>query len=88
LVWFGFLQQFLGELQWSNVAQRAMGPYIVVLPSPVFDHNWRLGQSPKLLSVKAFLSEASVEALHVSVLPRASRFYVECLDPLLGKPVA
>ena len=46
MVWFGFLQQFLRELQWSNVAQRVMGPYIVALPSPVFDHNSCLGQSP------------------------------------------
>jgi hypothetical protein len=65
-----------------------MRPYIVVLPSPVFDYNSRLGQSPKLLSVKAFLSEASVEALHISVLPRASWLYIERLDLLLGKPVA
>jgi hypothetical protein len=50
MVWFGFLQQFLRELQWSNVAQRVMGPYIVVLPSPVFDYNSRLGQSPELLA--------------------------------------
>ena len=65
-----------------------MGPYIVVLPLSVFDYHSSLGQSPKILSVKAFLSEASIEAFHVSILPRAYRLYVERLDPILGKQVA
>jgi len=65
-----------------------MRPYIVVLPSPVFDYYSSLGQSPELFSIEAFLSEARVEAHHVSVLPRASRLDVEGLDPLIGQPVA
>ena len=88
MVRFGFLRQLLSELQRSNIAQRAMGAYVVVLPSLVFDYHSSLGQSPKLLAVEAFLSEASVEALDVSVLLRASRLDVERLDPLLGKPAA
>ena len=63
MVRFGFLRQLLSELQRSNIAQRAMGAYVVVLPSLVFDYHSSLGQSPKLLAVEAFLSEASVEAL-------------------------
>ncbi len=50
MVWFGFLQQFLRELQWSDVAQRVMALYIVVLPSLVFDYHSCLGQSPELLA--------------------------------------
>lgn len=87
MVRFGFLWRFLGELQRSHVAQRAMWPDVVVLPSPVFDYHSSLGQSPELLSIEAFLSEARIEALHVSVLPRASRLDVERLDSLLGQPV-
>ena len=85
---FGFLRQFLGELQRSNVAQRAIGPYVVLPPSPALDRNSSLAQSPKLLAVEAFLPEASVEAFHVSVLPRTSKLYVKRLDPILGKAVA
>lgn len=66
------LQQFLRELQWINGAQRAMGRYIVVYPSPVFDFHSRFGQSPKLLTAKASLSKTRVEALHTSILRRAS----------------
>lgn len=88
---FGFLRQFLSELQRGNTAQRAMGAYVVVLPSPVFDCHSSLGQSPKLLAVEALLSETRVEALHVSPAaagPGASRLFVERLDPILGKPAA
>jgi len=65
-----------------------MGVYVVVLPSPVFDCHRSLGQSPKLLAVEALLLETRVEAFHLSVLPGASRLYVERLDPILGKLAA
>ena len=63
-----------------------MGPYVVVLPSPVLYHHSILGQSPKLLSVEGFFSKAGVETLHVSILPWASWLDVEGLNPLFGKP--
>ena len=51
-----------------------MRPEGVVFPAVVLDDHAGFGERPELLPVKAFIAEASVEALHIAVLPRAAGF--------------
>ena len=83
--WLGFLF-FLCESDRGDVAQRAVGPDVVVLPTPIFEHYPGLGQSPELFSIQAFFAQAGIEALDVAILPRASRRDVEGPDLVLGQP--
>ena len=63
-----------------------MRPALVVVVPIVLDDNAGLGEGPYLLSVKAFVPEASVEGLYEAVLPGTSGFYVDRLDLLFGQP--
>lgn len=64
-----------------------MRPEGVVFPAEVLDDHAGFGERPELLTVEAFVPEASVEALHVAVLPRAAGFDVDRLDPILRDPL-
>jgi len=64
-----------------------MRPEGVVFPAVVLDDHAGFGERPELLTVEAFVTEASVEALHIAVLPRAAGFDVDRLDPVLGEPL-
>ena len=59
-----------------------MRPEGVVFPAVVLDDHAGFGERPELLTVEAFVTEASVEALHIAVLPRAAGFDVDRLDPV------
>ena len=60
-----------------------MRPEGVVFPAVVLDDYAGFGEGPELFPVKAFIAQASVEALHIAVLPWAAGFDVDRLDPVL-----
>jgi len=64
-----------------------MRPEGVVFPAEVLDDDACLGECPELLSVEAFVPEASMEAFYVTVLPRTAGFDVDRLDPILREPL-
>jgi hypothetical protein len=72
----------LSELDGTDVAKGAVRVDVVILPTPVTDNQSCFGQSPQLFAVKIPLTEASMEALDVSVLPRTARFDIQSLDSL------
>ena len=63
-----------------------MRPEGVVFPAVILDHHAGFGECPELLPVEAFIAEASMEALHVAVLPRAPWIDVDRLDLVLREP--
>jgi len=54
-----------------------VGPHLVVLPAPAFDHYPCLLQAVEDLAVEQLVPERAVEALAVAVLPKASRLDVK-----------
>ena len=86
----GLVQGFLllCEFEGRDVAQGAVGPEVIVFPSPVFEDDPGLRQCPELLPIQAFITEPGIEALDVSVLPWASRVDIEGLDAVISKPLA
>jgi hypothetical protein len=61
-------------------------PTLVVFVTIVFDHHARFCQRPESLSVQTLVAEATVEALHEAVLPRATRLNVDRLNLVLRQP--
>ena len=59
---------------------------LVVVVSPVREDHSRLAERVYQLPVQALLPEAAVEALGVTVLPRASWIDVEGLDAIALQP--
>ena len=59
------------------VAERAKRPFRVVFHSPFFDHDLRLLQGIKNLSVQALIPQLPVEAFAIAVLPRTSSLDVQ-----------
>ena len=55
---------------WRSVAQRAVRPDRVVVATPPFDQDLGLAQRSEYLAIQQLISEAGVEALAVTVLPR------------------
>jgi len=55
----------------------------IVFGAVILDHHASLGEGPELLTIETFITEASMEALHVAVLPRATRIDVDRLDLVL-----
>ena len=47
-----------------------MRPMMIVLTSVILDEHTGFGEGPKLLTIEAFVPEASMEALHIAVLIR------------------
>ena len=58
----------------------------VVFPAVIFDYHTCFGEGPELLPVEAFVTQASMEALHIAVLPWAARINVDRLDLVLREP--
>ena len=82
---FGFL---LGKAHWSDVTQGTVWTYMVILPTPVFQHHPGLSQRPELFPVQALLPQTRIEAFDVTILPRAARINIKRLDSVLRQPVA
>lgn len=55
---------------WRDVAERAVRPDGIVVPTPVFDQDLRLLQRVEDLAVEQFIAQLAVEALAVTVLSR------------------
>jgi len=60
---------------------------LVVVATPGFDDDLRLGATPEPFERQAFVAELAVEAIVVTVLPRLSGVDVGGLDLLLGEPL-
>src|SRR5271170_5289659 len=67
--------------------QGRVRPFPVVFHAPFFDHDLRLLQRVKNLSVQAFIPQLPVEAFAVAVLPRTSRFDVQRSRTHLRQPL-
>lgn len=63
-----------------------MGPDCVVVLAPALDRALRIGQAGEPVLVQAFVSEAAVEALDVSILDRLAGGDEEQLEPALVGP--
>ena len=63
-----------------------MGSHGIVQPSPLLDEDDSLGQCVEDLSVQELVSELTVEALVVAVLPRTARLDEQCLYAYPGQP--
>ena len=81
---FGFCY-LLSELYWTDVANGPVWSDVVILPTPVTDNHPCFGQGPQLFAIKTLLTEAGMEALDVSILPRTTRFDVERFDSITLK---
>ena len=64
-----------------------MRPHCVVMPAPALNDDLSLTERVENLPVQQFVSEPGVEALDVSVLPRAARRDVSRLRSNSGDPV-
>ena len=65
---------------------------IVVFP-PLFDQDLRFFQAIEDLAIQELISEARIEALAISIFPRAARFdvqgfYLELLQPLVNATIS
>ena len=80
---FGFCY-LLSEFDGTDVAECPVWSDVVVLPTPVTDYHSCFGQGPQLFAIKTLLTEAGMEALDVSVLPRTTRFDIQSFDSLTG----
>lgn len=60
------------EFRWGSSAEAAVRPPVVVVGSPAVDDRPSLSQGCEQLTRQAFVAEAAVEALHVTVLPEAA----------------
>ena len=65
-----------------------MRPHRIVVTSPAFDQHLRLMQRRELLTRQQLVAQLGVEALTVTVLPRAARLDEECLDVDPAEPLA
>ena len=63
----------LCEVGGALVAQLAVRSDVVVAPAEVLDDHPRFGQCPELLTVEAFIAEASVDSSGARSLPQAAR---------------
>jgi len=81
-----------------SVAERTVGPFMIIQPPPVFDHHSRLWQALEKLCIKAFAAKRAVEAFVTPVLPGFPRFdstrnnslvfhkhLSDCERPILGR---
>jgi len=55
----------------------------IVLFAPVLDDNTGLCQREEPLLIQALITQAVMEAFHMTILPRTSRFDVERFDSIL-----
>ncbi len=72
----------------GSVAQRAVWPDSVVLVPPAFDEHLRLRQRVEDLPIQQLVAKLPIEALHVTVLPRAARFDEHCAHADALEPVS
>src|SRR5207342_791923 len=70
-----------------SVSERRMRAHLVVVLTPILDHDLCLIERVEDFAVEQFVSQLSVEALAVAVLPGASRFDVGGLGANRGDPV-
>ncbi len=69
-------------------SQSTVGSFRIEVFPPFFDQDLSLAQTVEDLAVQELVSEPSVEAFTISILPRAARFNVgrlcaDSLDPVL-----
>src|SRR5690606_1216964 len=72
--------------RWS-IPERAVRPDGVVMPPPSFDQDLGLGERVEDLSVEQFITQRSVEAFAIAILPWRSGRDVERLHADLGEPL-
>jgi hypothetical protein len=70
----------------GEIAQFTVRPEGVVFTAVVLDDHAGFGERPELLTVETFVTESAMEALHLAVLPRATRIDVDRLDLVLHEP--
>ena len=63
-----------------------MWPDMIVMMPPLLQNDLRFFEGIERLSVQALIPQPPVEALVITVLPRAARLDVESFDTQLGKP--
>ncbi len=61
-----------------------MPPFFAVVAAVVLDEHTGFGNAEHDFSIEAFVAQAAIKALDVTVLPGTARFDVEGLDPALG----
>ncbi len=74
------------ELGRGHVPQRAVRPVLVVILTPLPGQPLGCRQALKLLHRQKLVTEPTVEALGIAVLPRAARLNVKRFDVDLSKP--
>ena len=68
-----------------DATQRSVGSVIVVVVDPVFQDQSGFTHGSKLPLIQAVISEYSVEALVIAILPGLARFYVLSLYSLFSE---
>jgi len=64
-----------------------MRPYMVVMLSPFFYKHLSFFKGVKYFSIEKLISQFSVKAFIVAILPRGAWFYVSCFNIKALKPV-
>ena len=64
-----------------------MGPNGVVVTTPAFNDDPRIGAVAEPLQTQAFVAEFAVEALAGAILPRLAGVDMRRVDLLVGKPL-
>lgn len=77
----------VGEHGRGDVPQRSMRPTIVVIILPYCGELSRRREALELLHSQKLIARSAVEALDVTVFPRAAWLDVERLDANLGEPL-
>jgi len=57
------------DSRWHLVAERAVWPFVIIQPSPVFEHHPSLGQAVEELGIEAFAAKGAVETFVTPVVP-------------------
>ena len=71
---------------WTEIAQSTMGSFWIVLLAPNRDDYSCFAQNQSHSSVQTFIAETTVKTFDVSILPRATRVNIDCLDLIIAKP--
>ena len=68
-------------------AQGTVRPDMIIIMSPVVDHHPSFAQCVDYFPIQALPPKPAVKTLRIAVLPWASRFNVDRLDPVILKPL-
>ena len=80
------LALILGKCRRRLQAQRAMRPFLLVMPPQIFEHHPPLIQLIDQFPVQTFPSKPTFETFRISVLPRTAGLDVDRLVPIRFQP--